>query len=67
MRVGMYIVRAHVIYILPTLMLHSAIRGCRPNGVTFVAAPGTAEFANKKQLKPGDIVTFKHRGLMIES
>ena len=39
----------------------------RPNKVTFTAVPGTAEFAKKRDLKPGDIVSFKHRGFMIGS
>jgi hypothetical protein len=34
----------------------------RPNGVRFVASPTTTALTWKWQLKPGDIVTFKHRG-----
>jgi len=38
-----------------------------PNGVTFTAAPGTMEFANKWFPEIGNIVTFKHRGFMLGS
>jgi len=38
----------------------------RPNGVRFVAAAGTSEFA-KKTLMEGDIVSFKHRGYLAAS
>jgi hypothetical protein len=37
----------------------------RPNGVTFVASPTTTALASKWPLKPGDIVTFKHRGFWL--
>jgi len=39
----------------------------RPNGVLFTATPGTAEFARRWNPQPGDIVTFKHRGFLINS
>lgn len=36
-----------------------------PNGVTFIATPATPALTTKWQLKPGDIVTFKHRGFWL--
>jgi hypothetical protein len=39
----------------------------RPNGITFIAGPTTTVLASKWNLKPGDIVTFKHRGFWIGS
>jgi hypothetical protein len=39
----------------------------RPNGVTFVAAPATTALSSKWQLKPGDVVTFKHKGIWVGS
>lgn len=36
----------------------------RPNGVIFVASPGTTEFAKRWDPQKGDIVSFKHRGYM---
>jgi hypothetical protein len=33
--------------------------------MTFIAAPTTPALAAKWQLKPGDIVTFKHRGFWL--
>jgi hypothetical protein len=35
--------------------------------VKFVASPTTTAFVTKWQLKPGDIVTFKHRGFWFGS
>jgi hypothetical protein len=37
----------------------------RPNGVSFVAIPMTTALSIKHQLKPGDIVTFKHKGFWL--
>jgi hypothetical protein len=37
---------------------------CRPNDVAFTATAGTTEFVKRWQPKPGDIVTFKHRGFL---
>jgi hypothetical protein len=39
----------------------------RPNDVTFVASAGTSEFARRWNPQPGDIVTFKHRGFLLNS
>ena len=39
----------------------------RPDGVTFTASPGTTEFLKRHQLKPGDIVSFKHSGFLLGS
>ena len=39
----------------------------RPNGVRFIAAAGTTEFARRWNPQPGDIVSFKHRGFMLIS
>jgi hypothetical protein len=41
-----------------------ALRG---NGVTFVAEPATTVLTSKWELKPGDIVTFKHRGFWLSN
>lgn len=38
---------------------------CRPDGNIFVAPAGTSEFAKRWQPKEGDIVSFKHRGLLM--
>jgi len=40
---------------------------CRPNGVTFIGPPGTAEFLKSETPKAGDIVSFKHRGFLFGS
>ena len=37
----------------------------RPNGVTFVAAVGTTQFAKRRKPQSGDIVSFKHHGYLI--
>lgn len=39
----------------------------RPNGVRFTASAGTAEFARRWDPQPGEIVTFKHRGFLLNS
>jgi len=39
----------------------------RPNGIRFIAAAGTAEFARRGQLAKGDIVSFKHHGFLLSS
>jgi hypothetical protein len=39
----------------------------RPNGVTFIASPATTALTTKWQLKPGDIITFKHKGFWLGS
>jgi hypothetical protein len=39
----------------------------RPNGITFLATPATTALSNKWQLKPGDVVTFKHKGFWLGS
>lgn len=39
----------------------------RPNGIQFVAAAGTTEFAKRVQIQPGDIVSFKHHGYLLGS
>ena len=36
----------------------------RPNGVRFIASPGTSEFVRRWDPKPGDIVSFKHHGFL---
>lgn len=36
----------------------------RPNQVVFTARAGTAEFVRRYHPKPGDIVSFKHRGFL---
>lgn len=38
-----------------------------PNGVTFVAGPGTSEFTKRWNPEPEDIVSFKHRGFLHQS
>lgn len=39
----------------------------RPNGVRFLAPAGTTEFTKRWEPKPGDIVSYKHRGYMAGS
>ncbi len=39
----------------------------RPNGVQFIAAAGTTEFAKRWNPQPGDIVSFKHHGFLLAS
>jgi len=39
----------------------------RPNGVSFTAVAGTTEFVNRWNPQPGDIVSFKHRGYLLNS
>lgn len=39
----------------------------RPNGSTFIAPAGTSEFAKRWHPIGGDIVSFKHRGLLSAS
>jgi len=39
----------------------------RPNGITFIAGPGTSEFLKRYAPKPGDIVSFKHSGYFLGS
>jgi hypothetical protein len=39
----------------------------RPNGISFVATPATTTLTGKWQLKPGDIVSFKHKGFWLGS
>ena len=38
-----------------------------PNGIRFVAPAATTEFAKRWIPKPGDIVSFKHRGFLLSS
>jgi len=38
---------------------------CRPNGVRFTAASGSTEFIKRWDPKPGDVVSFKHRGFLL--
>ena len=40
---------------------------CRPNGVRFVAAGATTEFAKRCSPEPGAIVSFKHHGFLVGS
>jgi len=35
--------------------------------VRFVGTPGTTEFVNRWDPKPGDIVSFKHSGFLLSS
>src|SRR5699024_8334086 len=37
------------------------------NGIHFVAAAGTSEFAKRWKPQPGDIVSFKHHGYLLSS
>lgn len=37
----------------------------RPNGVRFTAPAETTEFSKKWNPKEGDIVSFKHRGILL--
>src|SRR4051812_17458998 len=39
----------------------------RPNGVRFIAAAGTAEFARRWNPQEGSIVSFKHSGYLLSS
>ena len=39
----------------------------RPNGVRFFAEPATSEFSKRWEPKEGDIVSFKHRGFLLNS
>ena len=39
----------------------------RPNGVTFVASAGTSEFSKNWKPEQGDIVSFKHRGYLLDA
>jgi len=38
-----------------------------PNGVSFIAVPGTSEFVKRWDPRPGQIVSFKHRGFLAGS
>lgn len=57
----------------PCTSQHSAPhRSCthyyRPNGVRFLAVPGTKEFVRRyNNVDVGDVVTFKHRGFLLGS
>jgi len=46
---------------------HSYSHSHRPNGGRFIAPAGTTEFAKRWEPKPGDIVSYKHRGFMFGS
>src|SRR5687767_8021915 len=39
----------------------------RPNGVLFIAAPGTSEFSKRWTPTTGDVVSFKHHGFLLAS
>ena len=39
----------------------------RPNGVRFLAAPGSTEFTKRWNPQPGDLVSFKHHGFLLKS
>ena len=49
------------------LLLWMSNKKNRPNGIRFVASPGTAEFVKRWQPQEGDIVSFKHRGFLLGS
>ena len=48
-------------------MLPPPLSQNRPNGIQFVAAAGTSEFARRWTPQPGDIVSFKHHGYLAAS
>jgi len=69
---GMYIVRFFLppppTFSFPLLVgVVNNLIYLRPNGVTFVAGPGIAEFVKRWQPNIGDIVTFKHKGFLMGS